>query len=142
MQTLLLDAGETRSEARLARLSSAKRVIRAALHVACWAPFITAAANSWRGPWRSVGDGARLALVSWDTLSGSIPLVGRPNELPHAPHDLGPLQYWLLTVPVHIDPARGVFWGAVLLVMLATSLTVEAAYSVRGEMGGLLAAGV
>ena len=140
MQALLLDAAQTRGEARLARLISAKRVIRAALHMACWAPFVTSAANSWRGPWRAVGDGARLALVSWDTLSGSVPLVGRTNELPHAPHDLGPMQYWLLSIPVHADLARGVFWGAVLLVMVATSLAVEAAYSVRGELGGLLAA--
>lgn len=142
MNTLLLDAPETPSDARPTRRINAKRLIRAAVHVACWIPFITAAANSWRGPWRAIGDGARLALVSWDTLGGVIPLVGRPNELPHAPHDLGPMQYWLLTIPVHVDPARGVFWGTVLLVMLATSLTVEAAYSVRGEMGGLLAAGV
>ena len=140
MNTLLLDAGETTSDIRPTRRKSATGVIRAALHVACWTPFITAAANSWRGPWRAVSDGARLAVVSWDTLSGSLPLVGRPNELPHAPHDLGPLQYWLLSIPVHVDPARGLFWGAVLLAMLATSLTVEAAYSVRGELGGLLAA--
>jgi hypothetical protein len=142
MNTLLIDAAETSSEVRLTRRISADRVIRAAVHVVCWIPFITAAANSWRGPWRAIGDGARSALVSWDTLGGTIPLVGQPNELPHTPHDLGPLQFWLLTIPVHVDPARGVFWGAALLVMLAASLTVEAGYSVRGEIGGLLAAGV
>jgi hypothetical protein len=119
-----------------------RTLIRVALHVACWVPFITTAADSWRGPWRAVGDNAHLALVSWSTLSGSLPLIGQPNELPGAPHDLGPLQYWLLTVPVHADTARGVLWGAVLLALVAVSLTVEAGYSVLGETGGLLATGV
>jgi hypothetical protein len=116
-------------------------LVRVAVHVACWVPFVTTAVDSWRGPWRAVGDNARLALNSWNTLSGHIPLVGQPNELPHAPHDLGPLQYWLLTIPVHADTARGVLWGAVLLAMVAVSLAVEAGYAVRGELGGLLAGG-
>ena len=114
---------------------------RAALHMACWVPFITTAANSWRGPWRAVGDPAHVAITSWNTLSGWIPLLGQPNELPGGPHDLGPLEYWLLAVPVHVDVARGVLWGAVLLTLLAVSLTVEAGISVLGETGGLLAAG-
>jgi hypothetical protein len=117
-------------------------LIRAVIHVACWVPFITAAADSWRGPWRAVGDNAHLATEAWDTLSGWMPLVGQPNELPGAPHDLGPLQYWLLTIPVHADPARGVLWGAVLLAMLAVSVTLEAAYSVLGETGILVAGAV
>ncbi len=126
----------------LGRLISGQRLIRAALHVACWVPFITSAADSWRGPWRAVGDGARLALTAWGTLTTHIPLVGQPNELPNAPHDLGPMQFWLLTIPVHLDADRGVVWGTVLLIMLAASLTVEAGYAVRAETGGLLAAGV
>lgn len=142
-RTLALEnAAGTPGEIRLARLISAKRLIRAAVHVTCWVPFITTAADSWRGPWRAVGDNARLAFESWSTLSAHVPLVGQPNELPHSPHDLGPMQYWLLSIPVHADTARGVLWGAVLLAMLAVSLTVEAGYSVLGEMGGLLASGV
>lgn len=126
----------------LARLISWKRLIRAAAHVACWVPFIASAADSWRGPWRAVGDGAQIAITSWSTFSARFPLIGKSNELPGSPHDLGPLQFWLLAVPVHADTDRGVLWGAALLAMLAASLTVEAAYSVRGETGGLLASGV
>jgi len=126
----------------LARLISGKRLMRAVVHVACWVPFIISAADSWRGPWRAVGDGARMALVSWSTLTTRIPLVGQPNELPHSPHDLGPMQFWLLTIPVHIDADRGVLWGAVLLIMLAVSLAVEAGYAVLGATGGLVAGGV
>ena len=115
--------------------------IRVALHVACWVPFISTAVDSWRGPWRAVGDNARMALQSWNVLSGHVPLVGQPNELPGAPHDLGPIQYWLLAIPVHLDLSRGVLWGAVLLAMLAASLTIEAAYSALGTTGALLACG-
>jgi hypothetical protein len=126
----------------LARLIGWKRSIRAAAHVACWVPFIACAADSWRGPWRAVGDGAKITITSWSTFSARFPLIGKSNELPHSPHYLGPLQFWLLAVPVHADTDRGVLWGAALLAMLAASLTVEAAYSVRGETGGLLASGV
>jgi hypothetical protein len=143
MRTSLVDApGTLTVGASESHRNRGKTLIRAALHLVCWIPFITTAADSWRGPWRAVGDNAHLALESWNTLSGWIPLIGQPNELPGAPHDLGPLQYWLLTVPVHIDPSRGVLWGAVLLAMLAVSLTIEAGYSVLGETGGLVAAGV
>ncbi|HVB46217.1 MAG TPA: hypothetical protein VNF47_26390 [Streptosporangiaceae bacterium] len=130
----------------LARLISGERLIRVAVHIACWVPFIASAADSWRGPWRATGDGARTALMSWGTLTNHIPLVGLANELPHTtahtPYDLGPMQLWLMAIPVHIDPDRGVLWGAALLAMLATWLTVEAGYSVLGETGGLLAGGV
>jgi hypothetical protein len=142
MSTLVLDApGTPTARARERHRSRDAWPIRAAIHLACWIPFITTAADSWRGPWRAVGDNARMAFESWSTLSGWIPLVGQPNELPGAPHDPGPLQYWLLAIPVHADAARGVLWGAVLLAMLAVSLTVEAGYSVLGEKGALLAGG-
>ncbi len=126
----------------LTRLISEKWLIRAAAHVACWVPFIACAVDSWRGPWRAVGDGAQIAITSWTTFSAHFPLIGKSNELPHNPHDLGPLQFWLMAVPVHADTDRGLLWGAALLAILAASLTVEAAYSVRGETGGLLASGV
>jgi hypothetical protein len=143
MRTSLRDApGTLTADSSDSHRRRGERLIRAALHVACWIPFITTAADSWRGPWRAVGDNARLALQSWSTLSGHIPLIGQPNELPGAPHDLGPMQYWLLTLPVHADTSRGVLWGAVLLAMLAVSLAVEAGYSVLGVTGGLLASGV
>lgn len=142
MNTLLVNTAVPARQSRRARLITADRFVRITIHITCWVPFVTAVGDSWRGPWRAVGDNARMALESWNTLSGHIPLVGQPNELPGAPHDLGPLQYWLLTVPVHADPARGVLWGAALLAIAAISLAIEAGYSVRGEIGGFLAGGV
>jgi hypothetical protein len=43
--------------------------------------------------------------------------------------------FWLLTFPVHLDPARGVLWGSVLWAGVALSLTVEALWSTYGWLG-------
>jgi hypothetical protein len=56
-------------------------------------------------------------------------------------HDPGPLEYWLLAVPVHLDPVRGVLWGAALWCMVGASLAIEAMWSVLGQIGGFLAGG-
>jgi hypothetical protein len=125
----------------LARAISVRRLIRVAAHVAAWTPFLISVAASWLGSWRVVGDGAVIALGSWATFT-RIPLVGQPTEFLGSPHDLGPAEYWLLAIPVHIDPARGVLWGAALLCMVAASLAIEAAWSVIGETGALLASAV
>jgi hypothetical protein len=115
-------------------------VFRAVTHLAAWAPFVAAVAVAVQRPWRVVGDGAAIALNSWDTF-GRVPLVGQPTELGHGLYDPGPLQYWLLAVPVHVDPVRGVFWGAAVCCMAAASLAIEAAWSVMGRIGGVAACG-
>jgi len=116
-------------------------VLRVAAHVAAWMPFLAGVAGSMRGSWRVVGDGAVIALRSWNVLTGHGPLVGQATSLARGVFDPGPLQYWLLAVPVHLDPVRGVLWGAALWCMAAGSLTIEATWSVLGEIGGLLASG-
>lgn len=118
-----------------------RRLVRVAAHVAAWTPFVISAVASWLGNWRVVGDGALIALGAWATFT-RVPLVGQPTEFPGSPHDLGPAEYWLLAIPVHVDPVRGVLWGAVLLCVIAASLAIEAAWSVIGETGGLLASAV
>src|SRR5262249_9428744 len=82
-------------------------------------------------------DSAEIALRSWDVLTAHGPLVGQATRLAHGLYDPGPLQYWLLTLPVHIDPVHGVLWGAALWCMLAGSLTVEAARAAAGVTGGV-----
>src|SRR6266849_10795777 len=113
-------------------------VFRAATHLAVWTPFVTAVAASVQRPWRVVGDGAVIALQSWDT-TVRVPLVGQPTALGHGLYDPGPLQYWLLAVPVHVDPVRGVLWGAAVWCMACASLAIEAAWSVLGRTGGVAA---
>jgi hypothetical protein len=112
---------------------------RAAPHAAAWFPFIYVAVRSVTAGWRPIGDNAAIALRSWDVLTAHAPLVGQATRLGAAVYDPGPLQYWLLTVPVHLDPQRGALWGSALWCMLACSLTIEAARSVAGRAGALLA---
>jgi hypothetical protein len=92
--------------------------------------------------WRPVSDNAGIALRSWDVLTAHGPLVGQATRLAGGVYNPGPLQYWLLTFPVHIDPVHGVLWGAALWCMLACSLTIEAAWSAAGTPGGLLATAI
>jgi hypothetical protein len=115
---------------------------RVVAHVAAWLPFLAATAGTLRVSWRVVGDGSSIALQSWQELTGAGPLTGPVTELGfRLLHDPGPLEYWLLAVPVHLDPVRGVLWGAALWGMAAASLAIEAMWSVLGQAGGVLASG-
>jgi hypothetical protein len=113
--------------------------LRAGAHVLAWLPFVFAAAHSVASGWRPVSDNAAIALRSWDVLTAHAPLVGQATRLAGGVYDPGPLQYWLLTLPVHVDPLHGVLWGAALWCMVAASLTIEGAWAAAGRLGGLLA---
>jgi hypothetical protein len=122
------------------------RFVRVSTHVAVWIPFLIVVAHSMHSDWRAVGDGAEIALRSWMATSHA-PLVGQPTQLGATAHgeplhDLGPLEYWLLAIPVRTDPVRGVLWGAALCGMAAASLAVEAGWAALGEAGGLLVTGI
>jgi hypothetical protein len=119
---------------------SGDNAVRAALHAAVWVPFAAGLAALVRGGWRAVGDGAAIALRSWGALTAHGTMVGQPTRLAHGLYDPGPLQFWLLAIPVHLDPVHGVLWGAALWCAAAASLTIEAVWSVHGRMGGVLAA--
>jgi hypothetical protein len=120
---------------------SRAQVVRVATHVAVWIPLLIAVVGLLRADWRVVGDGAGIARESWDALTANGPLVGQPTKTGAHLYDPGPLEFWLLAVPVHLDPVRGVFWGAALWCMAAGSLTVEAMWAVFGEIGGVFAGG-
>jgi hypothetical protein len=89
-----------------------------------------------------VSDSASIALRSWDVLTPYGPLIGQATQLRNGAYDPGPLQYWLLAIPVHLDPRAGVVWGAALCCMVAASLAIEAAWSAFGVFGGLAASGI
>ena len=117
-------------------------VLRLAAHLAAWIPFAAGAVRSLQQGSPVVADGAAIALRSWDVLTPYGPLVGQATQLRHGAFDPGPLQYWLLAIPVHIDPQAGVVWGAALWCMVAASLAIEAAWSAFGAFGGLAASGI
>jgi hypothetical protein len=94
-----------------------------------------------RHGWHPVGDEAAIALRSWNSLTAHGPLVGQATRLAHGVFDPGPLEYWLLAIPVHLDTVHGVLWGAIICCLVACSLAVEAAWSVLGAAGGLCASG-
>src|SRR6202042_1886974 len=115
---------------------------RLAAHLAAWIPFAFGAIRSAQLETPVISDSASIALRSWDVLTPYGPLVGQATQLRQGAFDPGPLQYWLLAVPVHIDPRAGVVWGAALWCMVAASLAIEAAWSAFGAFGGLAASGI
>lgn len=117
-------------------------VVRSLAHLAVWTPFIYALIRALHEGWKPVSDSAVIALRSWDALSAQGSLVGAATRLAHGVYDLGPLESWLLTLPVHLNPAQGVLWGGALWCMVAASLAIEAAWAAAGELGGVLAAGI
>jgi len=117
-------------------------VFRLAAHLAAWIPFVIGAIRSVQPGSLVIADGAAIALRSWDVLTPYGPLVGQATQLHNGAFDPGPLQYWLLAVPVHADPRAGVVWGAALWCMVAASVAIEAAWSVFGVFGGLAASGI
>ena len=116
--------------------------VRLAAHVAVWVPFVYALVRSLEHHWVALSDAAIIGLRSWDVFTAHGPLVGQATRLGQGQFDLGPLEYWLLAVPVHLDPRHGSLWGAVLCCMLAGSLAIEAAWSAAGMLGGLAASGI
>ena len=116
-------------------------VLRVVAHLAAWLPFVAGAVRLIRHGWRPVGDEAAIALRSWNSLTAHGPMVGQATRLAHGVFDPGPLEYWLLAIPVHLDTAHGVLWGAVICCLVACSLAIEAAWSVLGAAGGLCASG-
>jgi hypothetical protein len=116
--------------------------LRVVAHLAAWLPFLLGPARLIRHGWRPVGDEAAIALRSWNALTAHGPMVGQATRLAHGVFDPGPLEYWLLAIPVHLDTVHGVLWGAVICCLVAASLAVEAAWSVLGAAGGLCASGL
>jgi hypothetical protein len=117
-------------------------VVRCVAHLAAWTPFIYALIRALHDGWIPVSDSAVIALRSWDALSAHGQLVGEATRLAHGVHDLGPLEFWLLALPVHLNPAQGALWGAALWCMVAASVAIEAAWAAAGELGAALASGM
>jgi hypothetical protein len=82
--------------------------------------------------WLPIGDDAEVAARSLEVLSRRPPLVGMVTDTfpasPHTPFNLGPLLFWLLALPTHLDLSDGTLWGAALLCGAALSVAFEASF--------------
>jgi hypothetical protein len=118
--------------------------LRVAALVAGAVPPAAVAAEELARGWRPTSDDAALAWRTFDVLSAHAPLLGAFNEATVAGSrpvfDLGPLEYYLLALPVRLDPVHGLLWGAALLAALLAALSVEAAWRAGGPAAGWLVA--
>lgn len=122
------------------------RACRALCHLVAEGPLLVVALVQLAQGWRATQDQAVIAIRSWAVLSSNSPLVGQITQASgcsnHNAYSPGPLQYWLLAVPVRLDPAHGALWGAALAGVVAMAISVEAAWAVRGPIAAMvLAAG-
>ena len=109
------------------------------------APFVAGLVIDVAHGWLPLGDDAVIAERSWLALGSHGPLLGQltlATAHGHPTYDLGPLLYWLLAVPVHVDPVQGALWGAALWSTVAVAVTVVAAHRVTGPVGALVAGAV
>jgi hypothetical protein len=109
--------------------------LRIACHVGAAATFVAALVAVLAHGWLPTGDDAIIAQRAWGVFTAHPPLVGQFSQASgavHAIYDPGPLLFWLLALPVRVDPVHGVLWGSTLLCLVGVALAVEAAWAFRG----------
>jgi hypothetical protein len=119
-------------------------VVRLFSHAAIWVVILVPTVTELARGWRALQDDATISLRSYQVLSLHPPLLGQFSTASywsgHTLFDPGPLLYWLLTVPVHLDPTRGGMWGAALCCGLVLSVAVEAVWSTGYRLGAAVVA--
>jgi hypothetical protein len=113
-----------------------EQLLRVASHGVVWTIVLVPTVIQMADGWRPVRDDALISIGSYRVFSAATPLTGGWSQasqgMPHAFFDLGPLLFWLLSVPVRLDPGQGAIWGAALVCGIALSVAIEAAWSVKG----------
>ncbi len=123
--------------------TSPRPLLRLACHAAAELPLVVLAAVQLLRGWRPLSDDAAIAWRSWEVFSTHLPMVG-PYTQPSGTlvaHGLGPVEYLLLAIPVHLDPGQGALWGSVLVCVASAAMAIEAAWSAgRGPAAVLVSA--
>lgn len=137
MPTAAAETASTRDSGPLGRPVAIG--LRLLSHALVWTVVVVPAVlELWDG-WRPTLDEAMISIGSYRVFSVDSPLNGpwslASEGMRHAFFDVGPLLFWLLAVPVRVDPNQGALWGAVLACGVALSVAVEAAWSVTGWPG-------
>jgi hypothetical protein len=119
-------------------------VSRVAVHCVVWTSVLVPIIIELSDGARPVRDDAEISINAYQVFSNNPPSVGplslASQGIHHTLFDLGPLLFWLLAVPVHLDPSRGSLWGAALLCGCALSVAAEAAWSVKAWPAALVVA--
>ena len=120
------------------RIPSAARI---ASHILVWISVLLPVVTMIAKGWIPIGDNAAIASRSFQTFSSHPPLVGLVTTagtgIGHVLFDPGPLQFWLLSIPVRLDSIHGALWGGQSLLEFVWSLSVEIAWSLRLPIAGL-----
>jgi hypothetical protein len=107
--------------------------VRAASHASVWLLILSSCICALARGWLPVSDDAAISARAFQSLSAHPPLVGMLSTAGDAIgvhlYSPGPLQFWLLAVPVRVDPSHGAFWGSALIAGIALSLAIEAIWS-------------
>ncbi len=118
--------------------------LRVAVHAVIWSTVLVPAVIELSDGWRPTRDDAMISIGSYQVFSSKTPLVGVWSQasegLRHAIFGLGPLLFWLLAVPVHLDPNHGALWGSAIVYGCVLSIAAEAAWSIRGWPAALVLA--
>ncbi|HWF22915.1 MAG TPA: hypothetical protein VG226_12250 [Acidimicrobiales bacterium] len=131
---------------RRAMLSRPESMVRVVSHLVIWSVVWVPTVTELSKGWRPLFDDATISERAYQVFSLHSPLVGpysqATTEGSHVVFGLGPLLFWLLAVPVHIDPAQGALWGVAIWCAVALSAAAEAAWSRVGWIGCAVVAAV
>jgi hypothetical protein len=101
------------------------RLARVGSHIVIWTIVLVPALIEMSRGWRPYSDDATISFRSFQVLSLHPPLLGQYSSISpgsgHLVFDPGPLQYVLLSLPVHIDKLQGALWGSALIYGLVLS---------------------
>lgn len=113
-----------------------RQAVRVTTHLVIWSAFLVTTLTQMANGWRPFGDNAYVAFRSNQVFSLHPPLVGTwssaSSPVSHTFYTLGPLWFWLLAIPVHLDPAQGTLWGSALWCAAFLSLAAEAVWRTKG----------
>lgn len=131
---------------RLRDLDRTGRLVALLVLLALAAPFVASVVDAHSLGWRPSGDEALIALRVHDVADGELPLTGQPStadqyDAGEPPRHPGPIEFYLLTVPVGLlDFDLGMLTGAGLLAFGGVAVAVWVAFRRGGPAVGLGAA--
>jgi hypothetical protein len=113
-----------------------------ACHLIIWTVVLAPTVVQLERGWAPIGDDSFIASRAYEVFSLHSPLVGMYatglEATGHRIYDLGPLESWLLAIPVRIAPNPGPLLGAAIACGGALSLSIEALWRHRGWVAGII----